>query len=113
MAEERHGMALVVGALIGSIAGTAYGLLNAPQPGWRTRADLTAVVEEWGDRIANQIAGVVTEVQAFTGTTPVPPVNPDAQGASRFEFSFPDEVVAVEIDPASGPVATREGVVAP
>jgi hypothetical protein len=112
VADERHGMALVIGAVIGSIAGTAFGLLNAPQPGWRTRADLSSAAEEIGDRIAGQIAGIVAEVQAFTGTAPVPPTGPGATSPESYEFGTPwaGESVAVDPTPATRTVPTSEGV---
>lgn len=106
-------MALVLGAVIGSIAGTAFGLLNAPQPGWRTRADLSSAAEEIGDRIAGQIAEIVDEVQAFTGTTPVPPTEPSVTSPAGYEFDspWPGEGVVAEPAPTTRIVPTSEGVV--
>jgi hypothetical protein len=108
-------MALVIGALIGSVAGTAYGLLNAPQPGWRTRADLSGVAEAVGDRLAGGIANVVAEVQAFTGTTPVPPTEPNVAWSREYEFGMPvpSEGIVVEPEPTGTPIPSSEGVVAP
>lgn len=54
----------MVGALVGSVAGAVYGLLNAPQPGWRTRADLSGFAEELGDRIAARVSAPVTALRA-------------------------------------------------
>lgn len=65
MATERHEVAFLVGALVGSVAGAVYGLLNAPQAGWRTRADLTGYLEALGDRAAGRISGAVMELQAL------------------------------------------------
>jgi hypothetical protein len=108
-------MALVIGAVIGSIAGTAYGLFNAPQPGWRTRADLSGAAEMLGDRLASGIAGVISEVQAFTGTTPVPPTEPVGTWARGYEFGMPppSEGIVSEPEPTGSPVLKSEGVVAP
>ena len=40
MADERHDVAFVVGALLGGVAGAVYTLFNAPQAGADTRAQL-------------------------------------------------------------------------
>jgi gas vesicle protein len=108
-------MALVIGAVIGSIAGTAYGLLNAPQPGWRTRADLSSAIEEQGDRLASRIANVVAEIQAFTGTTPVPPIEPDPAWSREYQFAAPppSEETVIESVTTPSPAVHSEGVITP
>ncbi len=45
MAAERHDVAFVVGAVLGGVAGAAATLLNAPQSGARTRAQLVEQVQ--------------------------------------------------------------------
>ena len=45
MAGERHDVAFVVGAVLGGVAGAAITLLNAPQSGQQTRAQLAAQAE--------------------------------------------------------------------
>lgn len=67
MANQRHDVAFVVGAVVGSVAGAVYGLFNAPQAGWRTRADLSGSAEELGDRVAHRIAAVAAEARLLLG----------------------------------------------
>ena len=63
MAKERHPVAFLVGAVLGGAAGALFGLINAPRPGPRTRADLT---ERWHDveeRAAQEMAHLESEVR--------------------------------------------------
>ncbi len=79
MVNERHDVVFLVGAVLGSMAGAAYGLYNAPQAGWRTRADLAGAVEEIGDRVAHRVAIVVTEFRQVIGDDVPEPISTDAR----------------------------------
>lgn len=78
MAAGRHEVAFVVGAVVGSVAGAVYGLLNAPQAGWRTRSELSGYAEELGDRVAARVTATLADLRALTGApdddweTPLP-----------------------------------------
>ncbi len=63
MAKERHTIAFVVGAALGGAIGAIYGLTNAPRPGVQTRADLTERWHDVGERTAQEIANLETEVR--------------------------------------------------
>ena len=63
MAKERHTVAFVVGAALGGAVGAIYGLMNAPRPGAQTRADLTERWHDVGERTAQEIANLETEVR--------------------------------------------------
>lgn len=62
MADERHDAAFIVGAVLGGLAGGAYALLNAPQSGARTRAELG---ERWGV-VGERMAAGVAQIDAKT-----------------------------------------------
>ena len=63
MAKERHTVAFVVGAALGGAVGAIYGLMKAPRPGAQTRADLTERWHDVGERTAQEIANLETEVR--------------------------------------------------
>ena len=64
MAKERHTVAFVIGAALGGAIGAVYGLMNAPRPGADTRANLTERWHDVGERTAEEIAHLDTEVRA-------------------------------------------------
>lgn len=51
MAEERHNVAFVVGAVLGGLAGAALTLWRVPQPGARTRAQIAERAERLRCRV--------------------------------------------------------------
>lgn len=110
MAANRHEMAFIAGAVIGAVAGAAYGLFNAPQAGWRTRADLSAHAEELGDRLAGRITAITAEVGGLIGEDPgdpdvlPPPPNLERPEGPRLSF----EPLNAGTDPA-----WSKGVTAP
>ena len=63
MADERHDAAFVVGAILGGVLGGGYALLNAPQSGAETRAELAARWKELTGRVAGAVAGVEDEAR--------------------------------------------------
>ena len=63
MTKERHTVAFVIGAALGGAVGAVYGLLNAPRPGADTRASLTERWHDVGERTAEEIANLETEVR--------------------------------------------------
>jgi gas vesicle protein len=63
MAKERHTVAFVIGAALGGAIGAVYGLMNAPRPGADTRANLTERRHDVGERTAEEIANLDTEVR--------------------------------------------------
>ena len=63
MAKERHTVAFVVGAALGGAVGAIYGLMNAPRPGAATRADLTERWHDVGERTAQEISNLETDVR--------------------------------------------------
>lgn len=65
MADERHDAAFVVGAVVGGVAGAAYGLFSAPQAGRRTRGQLA----EQADALVQRLADGVAALRAQTGST--------------------------------------------
>jgi len=64
VADERHDAAFVVGAVLGGVAGAAYGLFSAPQAGRRTRGQLA----EQGDAVVQRLADGVAALRAQTGS---------------------------------------------
>jgi hypothetical protein len=62
---QRHDVAFVIGAILGGAAGAAYGLLNAPDAGARTRALLTERGDRLAQRLADASAGSRTGGQEF------------------------------------------------
>lgn len=106
MATDRHEMAFIAGAVIGAVAGAAFGLLNSPQAGWRTRADLSGYAEELGDRLAGQIGAIAAEVGGLFGEDPgdpdILPPPPNLDDTLSFE----------PLTAGTGP-AWSEGVTAP
>ena len=71
VADERHDAAFVVGAVLGGVAGAAYTLLNAPQSGGETRAELAARWSGLADRLAAEAAdldGAIRRLTAGAGT---------------------------------------------
>ena len=74
MADERHDVAFVVGALLGGLAGATVTLFNAPQAGAQTRAQLaeqvgalsgkvgtaTARLGEQGERLGRQAGAAIS-----------------------------------------------------
>jgi gas vesicle protein len=63
MTNERHTVAFVIGAALGGAVGAVYGLLNAPRPGADTRASLTERWHDVGERTAEEIGNLETEVR--------------------------------------------------
>jgi gas vesicle protein len=63
MAKERHTVAFVIGAALGGAIGALYGLMNAPRPGADTRANLTERWHDVGERTAQEIANLDSEVR--------------------------------------------------
>jgi gas vesicle protein len=63
MAKERHTVAFVIGAALGGAIGAVYGLMNAPRAGADTRADLTGRWHDVGERTAQEIAHLETEMR--------------------------------------------------
>ena len=103
MTADRHQVAFITGAVIGAVAGAAYGLLNVPQAGWRTRADLSGYAEELGDRLASRIAAITAEVGGLIGDDPGDPdVLPPMPG--------PDDTLSFEPMTAGTGAARSEGV---
>jgi gas vesicle protein len=104
VAAGRHETAFIVGAIIGSAAGAVYGLLNAPQTGWRTRADLSGYAEEMGDRLAARVETARSELRALFG---VEPDDPEADQWDAPLVNAVEETVVVQYGvPASEPPAT-------
>jgi hypothetical protein len=103
VAADRHEMAFVTGAVIGAVAGAAYGLLNVPQAGWRTRSDLSGYAEELGDRLARRITAITAEVGGLFGEDPGDPdVLPPMPG--------PDDTLGFESMTVNPGAARSEGV---
>lgn len=73
VAADRHELAFFAGAVIGAVAGAAYGLFTAPQAGWRTRADLSGYAEELGDRLAGRLGAISAEIRGLIGEDPGDP----------------------------------------
>lgn len=111
MASPRHDVAFVVGALVGSVAGALYGLLNAPQPGWRTRADLSGYAEELGDRLAARVSSAV----ATLGTPWVAEEEPRSWPAPLIatDSGLGDHPADIEAVDETVTKPTNEGVNAP
>jgi gas vesicle protein len=63
MVKERHTIAFVVGAALGGAIGAVYGLMKAPRAGAQTRAELTERWHDVGERSAQEIANLETEVR--------------------------------------------------
>ena len=63
MVKERHTVAFVIGAALGGAIGAVYGLINAPRPGADTRASLTERWHDVGERTAEELANLETEVR--------------------------------------------------
>jgi YtxH-like protein len=103
VAGERHDAAFVVGAIIGGAAGATYALLNAPQAGRRTRAQLA----EGLDAIAQRLLDAATALQSFLQERGGPDadraVGEPAPTAGEPLITLPDPL---EPDPvAGGPAA--------
>lgn len=63
MTRERHTIAFVIGAALGGAVGAIYGLMNAPRAGADTRAGLTERWHDVGERTAQEIANLETEMR--------------------------------------------------
>jgi gas vesicle protein len=61
--KERHTVAFIIGAALGGAIGAVYGLMNAPRPGAVTRANLTERWHDVGERTAQEIANLETEMR--------------------------------------------------
>ena len=111
MASPRHDVAFVVGALVGSVAGAVYGLLNAPQPGWRTRADLSGYAEELGDRLAGRISSAVATLGTPWAAAEEPQQWPVTLIAN--DSGLGDHPAEIEVVEETVSVTENEGVNAP
>jgi gas vesicle protein len=60
---QRHTVAFVIGAALGGAIGAVYGLMNAPRRGEDTRATLTERWHDVGERTAQEIANLETEMR--------------------------------------------------
>ena len=68
MADERHDAVFVVGAVLGGVLGGAYALLNVPQSGAQTRAELAARWNGLTDQLAGAVAAVDEDVRRLAAT---------------------------------------------
>lgn len=106
MANERHDVAFVAGAIVGSAVGAVYGLFSAPQAGWRTRADLSGFAEALGDRVAHRLGLVTVEFRHLIGSD-----GPDPMVSEAGDFPVREPIDRQGLEP--GNVVAREGVITP
>ena len=103
VADERHDVAFVVGAILGGVAGATYTLFNAPQAGAQTRAQLAERRDAIAERLATAIAEVDGRVRRLVAQAGAAASSVAERLASARPGSAP--VPAAEVEVATEPVA--------